>query len=170
MLKRIPSDRREQLPHILKDALGYEFFEGVDGGRELPLDPSFGSGEAYRRQIYFLAEDIADLINKLKQKDASEQPADVASKPTVYLSESSYDLRDEREKIRGDLRAHGYTVLPDQLARLPELESEYVAEVGVAGSVPGLRSLCRQVSRQGAGWSKPEVGSTNPKRGSFAQE
>jgi len=130
MLKRIPSDRRAQLPHILKDALGYEFFEGADGGRELPLDPSFGSGEAYRRQIYFLAEDIADLINKLKQKDGSEQPENVAGKPTVYLSESSYDLRDEREKIRGDLRSHGYTVLPDQLARLPELESEYVAEVG----------------------------------------
>lgn len=129
MLRRIPSDRREQLPHILKDALGYEFFEGAEGGRELPLDPSFGSGEAYRRQIYFLAEDIAELIQKLKQKDASEPTAGVASKPTVYLSESSYDLRDEREKIRGDLRAHGYPVLPDQLARLPELESEYIAEV-----------------------------------------
>ncbi len=129
MLKRIPSDRRDQLPHILKDALGYEFFEGADGGRELPLDPSFGSGEAYRRQIYFLAEDIAELINKLKQKDADTQPAEVANRPTVYLSECSYDLRDDREKIRGDLRAHGYGVLPDQLARLPELESEYIAEV-----------------------------------------
>src|SRR6202162_5384432 len=27
LLKRIPSERREQLPHILKDALGYEFFQ-----------------------------------------------------------------------------------------------------------------------------------------------
>jgi len=130
MLRRIPSDRREQLPHILKDALGYEFFEGVDGGRELPLDPSFGSGEAYRRQIYFLAEDIAELIHKLKKKAANEHPSGVASRPVVYLSEASYDLRDEREKIRGELRAHGYTVLPDPLTRLPELESEYMAEVG----------------------------------------
>jgi hypothetical protein len=129
MLKKLPSERREQLPHILKDALGYEFYQEVDGSRELPLDPSFGSGEAYRRQIYFLAEDVADLINKLKQKDVDTQSAEVWTKPMVYLAECSYDLRDDRDKLRGDLRAHGYTVLPEQLARMPDLESEYVAEV-----------------------------------------
>jgi len=129
MLRRLPSDRREQLPHILKDALGYEFYQEVEGSRELPLDPSFGSGEAYRRQVYFLAEDIADLIHKLKHKDADDESKEVALKPKVYLAECSYDLRDDREKIRGDLRAHGYTVFPDQLARLPDLESEYVTEV-----------------------------------------
>ena len=129
MLKKLPPERREQLPHILKDALGYEFYQELEGSRELPLDPSFGSGEAYRRQIYFLAEDVADLINKLKQKDAGAQPAEVSLKPMVFLAECSHDLRDERDKLRGDLRAHGYTVLPDQLARMPDLESEYVAEV-----------------------------------------
>src|SRR6516164_1598358 len=49
MLRRLPSERREQLPLILKSALGYEFYQEVEGSRELPLDPSFGSGEAYRR-------------------------------------------------------------------------------------------------------------------------
>jgi TIR domain len=130
MLRRLPSERREQLPNILKNALGYEFYQEVDGSRELPLDPSFGSGEAYRRQVYFLAEDIADLVSKLKHKDSDAESAEVASKPKVYLAECSYDLRDDREKLRGDLRAHGYTVLPDQLARLPDLESEYVTEAG----------------------------------------
>jgi TIR domain len=130
MLRRLPSERREQLPSVLKNALGYEFYQEVDGSRELPLDPSFGSGEAYRRQIYFLAEDIADLVSKLKHKDSDPEPAEVALKPKVYLAECSYDLRDDREKLRGDLRAHGYTVLPDQLARLPDLESEYVTEAG----------------------------------------
>lgn len=129
MLKRLPSERREQLPHILKDALGYEFYQEVEGNRELPLDPSFGSGEAYRRQIYFLAEDIADLINKLRHRDVESQLAKDSLKPTVYLAECSYDLRNDRDKIRGDLKAHGCTVLPDQLARMPDLESEYVAEV-----------------------------------------
>jgi hypothetical protein len=55
--------------------------------------------------------------------------AHVTSKPMVYLAECSYELREDRDKIRGELRAHGYNVLPDPLARLPELESEYVAEV-----------------------------------------
>jgi hypothetical protein len=128
MLNRLPTDRRERLPHILKDALGYEFYE-ADGTRELPLDPSFGSGETYRRQIYFLAQDIADLISKLKEKDIEHKQSTIASKPTVYLAECSYDRREERDKIRGELRAHGYSVLPDQIAQLPDLESEYVAEV-----------------------------------------
>ncbi len=129
MLRRLSSERREQLPNILKDALGYEFYQEVDGSRELPLDPSFGSGEAYRRQVYFLAEDIADLVNKLKYRDAGAPSSDNSVKPTVYLAECSYDLRDDRDKLRGDLRAHGYTVLPDQLARLPDLETDYVVEV-----------------------------------------
>jgi hypothetical protein len=129
MLRGIPAERREQLPPVLKDALGYEFFQWSDGGRELPLDPAFGSGEAYRRQIYFLAEDIADLINKLKHTGADQVPVHAGAKPTVYLAESSYDVRDEREKIRGDLRAHGYTVVPDQMAQLPDLESGYIEEV-----------------------------------------
>lgn len=130
MLKRIPTQRREQLPNILRDALGYEFYES-DGTRELPLDPSFGTGETYRRQIYFLAQDIADLITNLKQqkKDGHNKEALGAQKATVYLAECSYDLRDERDRIRGELRAHGYMVLPDQMAQLPDLESEYVAEV-----------------------------------------
>jgi TIR domain len=129
MLRGIPAERREQLPNVLKDALGYEFFQWTDGGHELPLDPAFGSGEAYRRQIYFLADDIADLINRLKQADAGKSQVPKNQKPAIYLAESSYDVRDEREKIRGDLRAHGYAVIPDQLARMPDLESEYISEV-----------------------------------------
>ena len=128
MLRRIPTGPREELPYVLKDALGYEFYES-DGARELPLDPSFGSGETYRRQIYFLAQDIADVVTKLKEKDAGPIATTTASKVTVYLAECSYDQREERDKIRGDLRAHGYTVVPDQIAHLPDLESEYVAEV-----------------------------------------
>jgi TIR domain len=127
MLKRIPTERREQLPNILRDALGYEFYES-DGTRELPLDPSFGTGETYRRQIYFLAQDIAELITKLKQKEVDQKEERGAAKPNVYLAECSYDLREERDRIRGELRAHGYKVLPDQMAQLPELESEYIAE------------------------------------------
>lgn len=130
MLRGIPVERREQLPNVLKNALGYEFFQWTDGGHELPLDPAFGSGEAYRRQIYFLADDIADMINKLKQSDSGKSEIPKTQKPAIYLAESSYDVRDEREKIRGDLRAHGYAVIPDQLARLPDLESEYISEVG----------------------------------------
>ncbi len=129
MVKKIPAERREQLPGILKNALGYEFYQETDGKRELPLDPRFGSGETYRRQIYFLAQDIAEVITKLKQKDNGGPPPE-PFQPTVYLAECSYDLQDDRDKIRGELRGYGYTTLPDQLTRLPDLETDYTAEVG----------------------------------------
>jgi len=134
MLKKVPAERREQLPAILKTALGYEFFyHETISNRELPLDPPFGKeiAEIYRRQIYFLAEDIAELISKLKQKDSGGTlPQVPCKKPRVYLAECGYDLRDDRERIRGELRAQGYITLPDQLARLPDLETDYMAEVG----------------------------------------
>lgn len=132
MLRKIPPERRQQLPDILKDAFGYEFYEVAEGNRELLLDPRFGSkiGESYLRQIYFLAEDIAALIDKLQRKAGGKPQAEVAPKPTVYLAECSSDLKDDRERIRGELKAHGYKVLPDPLAQLPDSEAAYIAEVG----------------------------------------
>ena len=46
---------------------------------------------------------------------------------TVYLAECSYDLKNAREALEGDLRRHGYTVLPDQ--QLPRDQADYVAAV-----------------------------------------
>ena len=137
MLKVLAPEREKLLPEVLKNALGYEFYEEAEGKRELPLDPQFGSAEKYKRQIYFLAQDIADLISELRHKTDGAGVTPHIVKPTVYLAECSYDLRDDRERLRGELRAHGYTVLPDQTVRLPDLESEYVAEVG------GLLDQCR---------------------------
>jgi len=119
----------EKQPPIMQDALGYEFFIEEDG-RALPLDPNFGKkyDEAYRLKIYILAQDIAELLEELaSQAGQIAVPVSGQAKPTVYLAECSYDRREEREKIRGELQAHAYTILPDQ--RLPELEMDYVAEV-----------------------------------------
>ena len=128
LLKPLAPERLEGLP-VLRDVLGYDFYYEAEGRRILPLDPAFGSGEAYRRNIYFLAEDIAELIRKLSEKaDTPAAPApSEAAKPTIYLAESSYDRSEDRERLRGELRAHGYTILPDQ--RMPEFERDYTAEV-----------------------------------------
>ena len=50
----------------MTDALGYEFYQKIEGDRVLPLDPSFGNGEAYKRSVFLLAQDIAELIEKLE--------------------------------------------------------------------------------------------------------
>jgi hypothetical protein len=127
LLRPIPADRREQLPEVLKDALGYKFYQEAEDGHVLPLDPGFGSAEAYRRSIYLLAQDIAELIQKLEEQPVGEEPA--VSKPLVYLAECGYDRAEDREKIRGELRTYGYTILPDTRAQFPDLERDYMAEV-----------------------------------------
>lgn len=130
MLKPLSVDECPQLPAVIKHALGYEFYEVVEGKRTIPLDPDFGNKEAYNRNIYFLAEDAANLINKLDKATTGEvfpEDGQAISKPSVYLAECSYDHLEERDKVRGELQAHGYTILPDQ--RLPGLEMDYVAEV-----------------------------------------
>lgn len=140
MLKPIPTEQRALLPPIMQEALGYEFYEEVEGQRTLLLDPAFGEeyGQAYRRKIYFLADDVAELVKKLEQFKPSpnttaldqdvlldDQQAD--ARPTIYLAECGYDRWEDREKIHGELREHGYTILPEQ--RLPDLEKDYIDEV-----------------------------------------
>ena len=132
LLKPMSDEQRQRLPAALRadESLGYPFFEEVEGRRTLRLDPTLGSGEAYRRNLMFLAEDLAEVLRRLEQQvpTATAAPAATAAAPlTVYLAECGADRRDDRERLRAELRAHQVQVLPEQ--RLPELQDEYVAEV-----------------------------------------
>ena len=81
-----------------------------------------------------MADELAEVINKLKEKEnpisqAKSSEAQGPPKPVIYLAECSWDRGDDREKIRGELRATGYTVLPEQGTRLPQVEADYAVEV-----------------------------------------
>ena len=136
MLMPLPAELREKLPGRLTDELGYPFYDEEEGGRFLTLDPRFGDKykAAFNRGLALMANDLAEVIQKLQKEEnlipqsTSAEPT-VPPKPVIYLSESSWDRGDDRERIRSELQATGYTVLPHQGTRLPEMESEYVAEV-----------------------------------------
>ena len=147
LLKPIAPEQLERLPAELRagESLGYPFFEEVEGRRTLRLDPALGNGEAYRRNVMFLAEDLAETIRGLDAAVATPVAAPLATPVsaaaaaptvaaadappglTVYLAECGADRREDRERLRAELKAHGVRVLPE--SRLPELQSEYVAEV-----------------------------------------
>ena len=136
MLMPLTAEVYEKLPEKLKIQLGYEFFEETDGGRFERLDPRFGKKfeESFNRRVNTLAFELAEIIDKLKEEDnpSSESlPMEqaVSTKPIVYLAECSWDRRDDREKIRSELRATGYMVLPGHGTFLPEEETAYAAEV-----------------------------------------
>jgi hypothetical protein len=126
---KTPVDKQESLPSVMKDVLGYEFFT-FEGETPLELDPAYGEKYAqdYNRKVGKLAWDISQLLKKL-ETDTGDSGHDeqTTAKATIYLAECSYDRKETREILEGELRRHGYTVLPDQ--QLPQDEKDYVAAV-----------------------------------------
>jgi len=126
---KAPVDTQESLPSVVKEALGYEFFIFEDGA-PLELDSAYGEAFAqdYNRKVGKLAWDISQLLKKLQTHTGdSGRDKQATAKPTVYLAECSYDRKQAREILEGELKRHGYPVLPDQ--QLPRDEEDYVAAV-----------------------------------------
>src|SRR6185503_4531092 len=126
---KTPVETQESLPQIMKDVLGYEFFT-IEDGTPLELDSAYGEkfAQDYNRKVGKLAWDISQLLKKLETgtRDNGHAKQD-AAKPTIYLAECSYDRKQAREILEGELKRHGYPVLPDQ--ELPRDEEEYVTAV-----------------------------------------
>lgn len=126
---KAPVDTQESLPSVVKDVLGYEFFTFEDE-TPLELDPAYGEkfAQDYNRKVGKLAWDISQLLKKLETGTGhSGHDKQNMAKPTVYLAQCSLDRREAREILEGDLRRHGYAVLPDQ--QLPQDEEDFVAAV-----------------------------------------
>ena len=126
---KTPVETHETLPPVLQDVLGYEFFT-YDDNTPLELDPAYGEQYAqdYNRKIGKLAWDIAELLKQMEADAGASSPAEEAgAKATVYLAECSYDQKETREILEGELKRHGYTVLPER--QLPRDEEGYVEAV-----------------------------------------
>ena len=126
---KAPVDTQESLPQVVRDVLGYEFFT-IEDGVPLELDAAYGEkfAQDYNRKVGKLAWDVSQLLKTLETGTGdSGHDEQGPAKPTVYLAECSYDRKQAREILEGELRRHGYAVLPDQ--ELPRDEEEYVAAV-----------------------------------------
>lgn len=125
---KTPVETEETLPSVAKEVLGYEFF-AYDNDVPLELDAAYGEeyGQAYKRKVAQLASDLSKLLNQIESAQG-EGPQESADEPTtVYLAECSYDQRESREILAGELQQHGYKVLPDR--PLPRDETDYIEAV-----------------------------------------
>jgi hypothetical protein len=122
-----------QQPPEFQALLGYDFFNvdpEVGRARELSQTGDPESQRLYWLKLDDLAHDIADFLGRMEQGGAaiSVPGAAAAGEPedskAVYLAETSFDLREERDVIRRELLGHGLTVLPDRPLPLvgPEVE------------------------------------------------
>jgi hypothetical protein len=111
--------QRERLPEEVQPMLGYEFFVYDESGRPREMAQEYGPGadRAFLTKLDDLAYDITQLLELMQREEAGTvtvQAAPEVSKGTVYLAETSFELKDEREAIKRDLVRNGYEVLPDR--------------------------------------------------------
>jgi len=109
----------EEHPPVTRGLLGYEFYEyDSDRGRAREFRPEVVPAPdiRYWEKLDDLAYDIKLLIESLKSSAASPGPGERAAPDgkTVYLAETTSDLRDERERVKRELQQHGHTILPDR--------------------------------------------------------
>ncbi len=118
----------EQHPPEVQPLLGYEFYV-VDpqSGRPRELFQAYGpdAERAFLAKLDDLAYDISRLLEVMHNGGPATPPA--PSQGTVYLAETSFDLKEEREAIQRDLVRNGYQVLPDR--PLPLVAADFEALV-----------------------------------------
>jgi hypothetical protein len=119
----LPDSLEFDLQPLLQPLLGYEFFK-VDSqsGHFHELDLAFGPAAMadYWLRLDDLAQDVAKLLDSIL---GEVKEAYAPDRPSVYLAETSFDVREQYSSIRRDLERKGYLVLPQQ--SLP-LEAEKV--------------------------------------------
>jgi hypothetical protein len=132
---------RERLPEEVQPMLGYDFFVYDEAGRPRELSQDYGKERTFLTKLDDLAFDIAQLLDLIDNTAISAAP--VVAKGTVFLAETSFELREEREAIKRDLVRNGFEVLPDRALPLvgPELDTivrEQLARSKVSIHLVGL--------------------------------
>jgi hypothetical protein len=127
----------ESQPDELRGLLGYEFY-AVDEASQRVREFNQLGGPELERQYWATLDDLAqDLSQILGSLEHPQQPASEPDGPppaTVYLAETTHDLKPERDALRRDLLQHGYRLLPEQALPLIEPELSEAIGAGLADS------------------------------------
>ena len=113
----------DEHPAELQPLLGYEFFrKDPTTGRVRELNTIFGPDA--EREFWLRLDDLAnDVCRLLEQLDAGT-PEAAAGQATIFLAETTGDLREERDALKRDLLQHGHAVLPTHPLPLSARELE----------------------------------------------
>jgi hypothetical protein len=120
---KTPVPLEQQAPE-LQSLLGYEFFKvDPESGRVQEFNGVFGAEaeQDFWKTLDDLAQDLCDTLEIFEAPEPPPEQPDEDVKPgpapgdlrlTVFLAETTGDLKEQRNTIRRDLQQHGYTVLP----------------------------------------------------------
>ena len=112
---RLPAER-SALPPVLDTVLGAQFYR-VDPAsgraRDLLLDPAADAPKVFRARVDDVAQDLSRLLTAMAASgEAAAAAAPPESAETVFLAWSTADLGEEREKLRRELEARRFRVVP----------------------------------------------------------
>lgn len=120
-------------PEPIRDQVGYSFYE-IDQASKEPEEfaQELGSNRDKRywerlTRLAWAIKNVLDCYREGQPKSAAASPFDSArprvSKGVVYLAETTFDRREDRERIKDQLEQFQYEVLPDKL--LPSVSPDY---------------------------------------------
>lgn len=103
----------------LGDLISYNFFdEDPDSSRVSEYDERFGAeaNQKYFSRVYDVCQELWPAIKTLKQRMGELAQSAIAGSDskTIYVAQTTADLREEAEKIRRELIGRGHKVLPSQ--------------------------------------------------------
>ena len=106
----------EEHPAALRDLLPYNFYErNEDTGRVYEFDHEISAqgdkDKRYWNKFEDLAWDLHELIKFLENPEPVPPPS---TGRTIYLAETTFDLTEERDKVKRELAQFGHVVLPDK--------------------------------------------------------
>ena len=113
------SEMPAQVRSRLGGLISFNFFdEDPESSRVSEYDERFGAeaNQKYFSRVYDVCQELWPTIKLLKQR-AGELVQSVISddeSKTIYIAQTTADLRDEAEKIRRELIGRGHKVLPSQ--------------------------------------------------------
>jgi hypothetical protein len=111
---KTPVDPTKQ-PAQVKDLIGYDFFHETASGKVHEFHPSSTENNYESRQFWQKIDDLAQEIKPVLESPAgSDGVASSSGRKTVYLAETTGDIKLARENIRRELGQRGYRVVPDR--------------------------------------------------------
>jgi hypothetical protein len=111
---KFPVDEPDAVPE-LTSTIGYEFFARDRQGIPRELDPDMGDEErrGFRRKVDDIAYHVRELLKEFRDGASLVRQVERPVGRVVYLAETTWDLRDEREVVRRELRQRGFRILPE---------------------------------------------------------
>jgi hypothetical protein len=123
---KFPVDEPDQIPE-LKGLAGYEFYQMDRTGIPHELDPEMGDEprRGFLRKVDDIAYHTRELLKEFRGTGSLVRQVERPSARAVYVAETTWDLRDQRELVRRELRQRGFRVFPEApLTPTPELRDQ----------------------------------------------